>query len=1273
MKTAKEPKLVVGVGASAGGLEAFKELLSVLPSNSGMAFLLVQHLDPTHESLLGELLAPLTRMIVREADQGVRLQPNTVFIIQPDTALAVENGRIELTPPTLHRGVRLPVNHLFSSLAKQCGSRSVGIVLSGAGSDGSAGVREIKAAGGLVIAQRPSSCGQSGMPQSTIETGVADLVIDIAEIPAALERFAELPPLTRAEPTTPPEDSRSDSADARVERLADLTAEEIGRLAAVLDAQIGFDLRVYKPTTVERRVLRRMALSGYESIDPYLEHLREIPSEQMTLLRDLLISVTEFFRDPEAFKVLREIVIDPIVTRTTAGDTIRVWVPACATGEEAYSIAMEFLDAIDVQGKRLNLQVFATDVDESALGVARSAIYPPTIAEQISQHRLQAYFKPLERTGFQVRAALRDVVSFAVHDLTKDPPFSRMNLVSCRNVLIYLTPVAQKHVLKVLHFALEPKGQLFLSTSESTGPQLELFTTESKTHRIYSKRGTSRHVDVPRSRSNHKQEADSAPRTKPEALPNRRARGIGEAAQRAVLDVLVPPTLVVSEDGSILFSHGELGPYLQIPRGEFPRFELNSVLRSELATRVRGALYKSRRSNETVVVQSSPDKALGQVRITAQPVCAQGDDATILTFEALPRDELASPRVRPDNAEHEALVVQLEKELQATREDLRTTVEELETSNEELRSSNEESMSMNEELQSANEELEATTEELRSLNEELTTVNSQLREKVEQLEAAHDDLNNFFSSTKIATVFLDDRLCIKRYTPAARTVLGIDHADTGRYVGDIARELLQNDLSREARRVLENLTPCYRELQTEDGRWITRQILPYRTEARRIEGVVVTFSDITEFRSANEALASKTQRLELAWEVAKGGLFEHSVPFGDTSYFSEQWAQILGWTRADLPPDSRIEHWFKDQIHHHDQARFEATLAEFIASRDDQYHIELRVRHRLTEQWRWVRIISRALARDEAERVTHLLGMMMDITDLEQIEEELRRSESHFREMSDGLPLIVWVHGAGGEQEFVNKTFCEFFGVDRDDMKGGRWQMLMHPDEASEYSEEFLRCVREQRPFQGEVRVENHAGEWRWLASWGKPRFDAAGEFCGLVGTSADVTERRNLEIALRENEFRFRLAQEAAQLGIHDYDLRTNKIKWDSRTRELWGIAADVDVTYDTFLQGVHTEDREQLDLAIQKATSSDGEQLRTQFRVVQSRTDEVRWIECAGKTHFEDGRAVRLIGTMEDITARKRADQARAQLAAIVESSDDAIIGKTLDRIITVAVRVI
>ncbi|MEZ4236629.1 MAG: CheR family methyltransferase [Myxococcota bacterium] len=748
------------------------------------------------------------------------------------------------------------MDHLLSSLAREVGPRAVAIVLSGAGSDGSRGLRDIKAAGGLTIAQPPGAGSQPGMPQAAIDAGV-DLVLDIADIPEALERFARLPLADREAPVPSPQPERP-------------THDDLRDLASILHARAGFDLRIYKTGTVERRLLRRMLLTDTDDVRTYLDRIRDHEEEQQALVRDMLIGVTAFFRDPDAFDALRTQVVAPMVEAAEPGTTLRGWVAGCATGEEAYSVAICLLEAVEAQGKRLQVRLFATDIDTEALQVARAGIYPPSIADTIPAASLQRWFRELEGRGWQARTELRDALSFAVHDLTRDPPFSRMDLISCRNVLIYLRPAAQEQVLRLIHFALNPRGALFLGTSESVGSRHERFAALSKRWRLYQKVGQSRVSALasparsgPRSLLAEPTDSDSgAPRDR---VPDR--------LRRAVLRARVPPTLVLDREGTVLFTHGELRPFLRFPEGDDPQLELGSIIAPELATRTRSALYRARRDGTTVTAEAQTDGG-ERVRVTASPAPDLGPEHVVLSFEAL--GEAVSEDAPAEPAD-EAIIDQLERELRATREDLRNTVEELETSNEELRSSNEESMSMNEELQSANEELEATTEELRSLNEELTTVNAQLRDKVEQLEQAHDDLDNFISSTKIATLFLDEALRIERYTPAARELLGVGHGDVGRFVGDIARDLLQQGLAEGAQRVLDELVTDAAELEVPEG-WFVRRILPYRTETRRIEGVVVTFVDVTALKRATQRAEVRERQQAVIARLGQLALREPALP-----------------------------------------------------------------------------------------------------------------------------------------------------------------------------------------------------------------------------------------------------------------------------------------------------------------------------------------------------------------------------------------------------------
>jgi len=970
------PRIVVGVGASAGGMEAFKKLLSVLPSDSGMCFLLVQHLDPSHKSLLTELLAPHSAMTVTEAEDGLALQSDTVFIIPPGSALSVQDGKLKLSPPEIERGVRLPINHLFRSLAQEYGHKAAAVVLSGAGSDGSDGLRHVKAAGGLVIAQRPDTSGQRGMPQSAIDTALVDAVLDIAEMPETLERFAQLP--AGMEPLPPAQ------GDLALAQAAPPNEEELARVASLLKARMNFDLSVYKGGTVTRRVMRRVLLAGHEDLSSYVKQLRQDPREQSALVRDMLISVTDFFRDPDAFSVLRTKVIKVLVKNTPPGTTLRLWVPGCATGEEAYSLGMEFLDAFAELDCRLHLQIFATDLDQQALEIARRGVYPQNIAEHVSTKRLDTYFSRDADDGYRVRPLLRDMVSFALHDLISTPPFSRIHLVSCRNVMIYLTPETQAQILQTFNFALVQGGHLFLSPSESVGRHGDLFSAVSKKASVYRKIDASQVLPISRTRGESLRD-ETASRAAQEARKPRRRRK-EDLARKAVLQQWAPPTIVVSRNGVVVFAHGELSPYLRFPEGDEPKMELKAIIRPGLVTRTLGAVSRCRDENSTVTAEMAFDHEDFKVRVTAAPARDVGEGAVMLSFARLPGASVKSLPPAPEDAGQADRIKELQNELLATREDLSNAMEELGSSNEELRSSNEESMSMNEELQSSNEELEATSEELRSLNEELTTVNLQLREKLDQLETYSNDLQNFFSSTRIATLFLDSELRVKRYTPAAGNLLSLNESHMGHLIFDIARDLLQDNFVGESKRVLDRLLPQTRRVEYGERVW-ERRILPYVTEDRRVEGVVVTWLETTETERSAAALRLSEKRLAIAKQAARLGVHEWTIATGEI-YWDDRIRELWGFA-ADKKVDFDA---FLEGVHEDDRAHTQAAVDSALhPGGDGHYDVSYRVVNCRDKETRWIHATG-SVTFDNGEP-TRMVGMVEDVTDFVTTEQQLRSSQ----------------------------------------------------------------------------------------------------------------------------------------------------------------------------------------------------------------------------------------------------------------------------------------
>ena len=828
---------MVGVGASAGGLDAFKKLLSATPIDTGMAFVLIPHLDPTHESLMVELLARQTTMPVREARDGLLVAANHVYVIPPNADLTIEHRVLRLAAPPVRRGTHTAIDVFLRSLAADQQARAIGIILSGTGSHGSLGVKDIKAAGGLVLAQTPESAEHDQMPRNAIATGAVDLVLPPEEMAKALVRHAAAP-----------------AASAEEGAPADLA-----QILLLLRTQTKRDFRGYRANMVMRRVRRRMASCQVERVAAYADYLRAHPDEGSALARDLSIGVTAFFREPGAFQVLERVVIPDLIERNRQGDgerPVRVWVPGCATGEEAYSVAMLFLEQFASAKQPVTLQVFATDVDDEALDVARAGQYPGSIAADLSPERLRHFFIKAAGDRYQVSKALREVITFAPQNLISDAPFSKLDLIACRNVLIYLEPDVQAKIVALFHFALNEPGYLILGPAESIGSATDRFEPISKKWRVYRRTGTTRRdlVEIPVLPTTAQR-----PRT---SRPDERARvpAVAELLHRTLLAEFAPAAVLVDRRYQIRSVQGPVVDYLEFPPGELTRNVL-SMARPGLRPAIRGVCEQALTNQRAATDANARVKRQGTYvpcTVTARPVASATDPEGLLavTFQdAAFRTKGATTAVRAvthRRLDDATLVRHLEQELETTRDDLQGTIDDLETTNEELKASHEEVLSMNEELQSTNEELESSKEELQSLNEELSTVNSQLQDKVHELDASNNDMVNLLASTDIATVFLDAELRIKRFTPPTAKLLNLLPTDLGRPFRDIAPQVPDPALVDDARRVLETLTPLERLVRDADAHTYLRRVRPYRTSEKRIEGVVLTWVDITQ-RLAGEA------------------------------------------------------------------------------------------------------------------------------------------------------------------------------------------------------------------------------------------------------------------------------------------------------------------------------------------------------------------------------------------------------------------------------------
>lgn len=861
---------VVGIGASAGGLAAFEALFSAMPTdgNPGMAFVLIQHLSPGHSSLLTELVQRYTAMPVHQAADGMVVQPDSVYIIPPNYDMAFADGVLQLLKPVEARGRRMPIDFFFRSLAQDQHERAICIVLSGTGSDGTLGLRAVKGEGGMAMAQDPDTAEYAGMPRSAIATGLVDYVLPPADMPAQIISY-----VTHA----------FGRADGPVPPPAPKGKEPMGQVLGLLYTRTGHDFSLYKSSTIARRVQRRLAVHQIDRLEDYARFLQHNPAEIEALFRDLLIGVTSFFRDPEAFAALERQALPPLFAEKQAGTPLRVWVPACSTGEEAYSIAILLQERQETLKRSLKLQVFATDVDPYAVEQARAGVYPASIAADVSAERLERFFtREPDSDTYRIVKAVRDMVVFSEQDIVRDPPFSRLDLISCRNLMIYMGEELQRRLIPLFHYALNSGGFLFLGTSESVGGFNDLFHAVDRKWKLYQRRGEGRPLPQPFAVPLAGQETHAL-RSIAAATGRQPGRApLRELTERALLQHYGAVGALVTERGDIVYLHGRTGLYLGPPAGDFTANLLPMAregLRYDLAIALHQAVaHRTPVHRPGLRVKTNGESTTTDLTVLPVPpdVGHSASSLYLVILEHKPtadEDAAAAAEGATDAAALSSSVLALRRELRAKEEYLQATNEELQTANEELKSANEELQSMNEELQLTNEELETAKEELQSMNEELNTVNVELEQRVAELSRLNSDMNNLFAGSGIGTVFVDHDLRILRYTPTVSQVINLIPSDVGRPVSQIVTNLKGYTLlAADVRTVLDTLEPVEAEVQTEAGKWFLLHIRPYRTLDNIIEGAVVTFVDITEMQRVRQDLQEREAKWRLLIETVPQGV-----------------------------------------------------------------------------------------------------------------------------------------------------------------------------------------------------------------------------------------------------------------------------------------------------------------------------------------------------------------------------------------------------------------
>jgi two-component system CheB/CheR fusion protein len=840
---------IVGIGASAGGLDALEQFLRHVPGGSGMAFVIVQHLDPTHKGIMAELLQRATGMKVLQVKDRTQVRPDCVYVIPPNRDMTILHGFLHLFEPAAPRGLRLPVDLFLRSLAQDQQQHSIGVILSGMGSDGTLGLRAIKEMAGVALVQDPATAKFDSMPRSAIEAGLADIVAPVEELPGKIIAF-----LNRAPRTAPPEEAMEEKSQSALEKVVVLLRDHTGQ-----------DFSLYKRNTLYRRIERRMGIHRIDKIVGYVRYLQENSQELDLLFKELLIGVTSFFRDPGVWDQLLEQAIPTRLAALPANQALRAWVPGCSTGEEAYSLAIVLIEAAEklkLRG-RYPIQIFATDLDRDAVDKARQGVFPANIAADVSEERLRRFFIKEER-GYRVRKEIRETVTFAPQNLIMDPPFTKLDILSCRNLLIYLTPEVQKKLIPLFYYSLNPGGILLLGSAETIGGQPDLFAAFSGKSRLFRRTESSlppERVEFPSSFGSRPPFITAAnPAPKP-------AVSLQSLADQLVLQRYSPPAVLTNDKGDIFYVSGRTGRYLEPAAGK-ANWNIFAMAREGLRFELADAFKEALRKKESVALRGlrvGTNSGEPCVDLTVQRLDEsgplQGLVMVVFTDVAAPvAENAAGGRLR--HRARSARLAELEQELLQVRGEARASHEQMQTSQEELRSANEELQSTNEELQSTNEELMTSKEEMQSMNEELQTVNTELQNKLDELSQVSNDMKNLLNSTDIATLFLDNDLNVRRFTPQATKIIKLIPADVGRPITDLASELKYPELAEDAREILRTLASAEKQIGARDGRWFMVRIMPYRTLDNRIDGVVITFADITVAKTLEGKLRTTQAGLE---------------------------------------------------------------------------------------------------------------------------------------------------------------------------------------------------------------------------------------------------------------------------------------------------------------------------------------------------------------------------------------------------------------------------
>lgn len=1112
---------VVGIGASAGGLEALEKFFGSAPLDGGMAYVVVQHLSPDHKSLMADLLSKRTELPVLVAEDGMPVEPNHVYLIPPKQSISIFHRKLFLTERESGQ-LYLPIDIFFHSLAQDLEDKAIGVILSGTGSDGARGLRAIKENGGLVIVQDEKSAKFDGMPRSALATNLVDYILLPEQMAREMLNYTQHPCLV---------------SDPAVKNFISHDEDSLSKVFSLLRTSSGVDFTYYKQNTMVRRIERRMGIKQIDKLSDYLHFLYQTPGEVNTLFREFLIGVTRFFRDPDAFEEIKKTVIPSIFANKRRGDSIRIWVAACSTGEEAYSIAILLTEYMETTGHHMDVKVFATDLDKNALEFAGKGTYPESIAEDVSGDYLQNYFVK-NGESYAVARRVREMVIFAQQNIVTDPPFSKVDLITCRNVLIYLQPVLQKKAISAFQFGLNPDGYLFLGTSETIGDTEDFFQSRHSKWKIYQYKGGFR-PSLEDNRLARVPAMAIAPSLGRRFSAAREDWRTIDGIQRGIIESFLFPTVVVDENLDVIYIAGDMDSYLRVQSGG-GLFTANILkqAREGLSVPLSTAIHKAFKDNQEVTYKNirmgdSADAAL--IDMNVKPFVEPASRQRMAFIQFIPASQIPFPtrdasQTFDVNIGAQQRIQDLEHELQYTRESLQATVEELETSNEELQATNEE-------LFAANEELQSTNEELHSVNEELITVNAEYHAKIQELTKLNEDINNLLSSSSVGTIFLDRDLRIRLFTPSAQQEIHLLDQDVGRPIGHVTHNIINCDLARESLQVLKTLASIEMEVQNENGRWYQIRFLPYYTLQQQVGGVVITLVDVTVFKQTNAQLA----RLSMAVEQSPASIMITNTA-GMIEYVNPRFTQATGYDSEEVLGKS--PGLLKTDL---TPAETHRQLWEAISA-GREWHGEFVNKKKNGELLYEYASISPII--DDNGVITHYLSVQENITERRKSEEALRESEERYRVLISSLPDIsILLLDKDRRFLFAGGEELEKAGIDKLSLEGRTLDDVFPAEIAAQFGSLFEKALS------GSIESFEYEYQAQTYQQMIVPiRHDNGDVYAGMV-VSHNITNWVKMEDTLRVNLEKYQILFDSFPLGVTIADINGKILESNREAERLLGL----------------------------------------------------------------------------------------------------------------------